>query len=87
MQLSDAGKEYLKLWDKEKGTTYYDEGVGTVIASGRYAYLGMCDVKWDSGNKPEIDNTYFIYSCGNDGLYHLALAEEVSLAFLFPPRP
>jgi len=33
-------------------------------------------VKWDSGNKPEIDNTYYVYNCGNDGLYHLALAEE-----------
>ena len=38
----------------------------------------LCDVKWDSGNKPEIDNTYFVYNCGNDGLYHLALAAEVT---------
>jgi hypothetical protein len=38
---------------------------------------GLCDVKWDSGNKPEIDNTYFVYHCGNDGLYHLALADKV----------
>ena len=48
-------------------------------------------VKWDSGNKPEIDNTYYVYNCGNDGLYHLALAEEVRstptatlLCFLLP---
>ena len=45
----------------------------------RRVVQGLCDVKWDSGNKPEIDNTYFIYNCGNDGLYHLALAEEVCL--------
>merc|ERR1712205_32733 len=36
VKLSDAGKEYIRLWD--------------------------------SGNKPEIDNTYFVYNCGNDGL-------------------
>ena len=43
----------------------------------------MLAVKWDSGNKPEIDNTYYVYNCGNDGLYHLALAEEVRRGFLF----
>ena len=50
------------------------------------SYMQECDarhahacasVKWDSGNKPEIDNTYYVYNCGNDGLYHLAQAEEV----------
>ena len=50
------------------------------------SYMQECDtrhahacapVKWDSGNKPEIDNTYYVYNGGNDGLYHLALAEEV----------
>ena len=76
VKLSDAGREYLTIWDREKGTNYYDEGVGTVVASGRYAYLGLCDVKWDSGNKPEVDNTYYVYNCGNDGLYHLALVDE-----------
>ena len=76
VKLSDGGREYLTLWDREKGTHYYDEGVGTVVASGRYAYLGLCDVKWDSGNKPEVDNTYYVYNCGNDGLYHLALVDE-----------
>ena len=34
VKLSDAGKEYLRIWDREKGTHYYDEGVGTVVASG-----------------------------------------------------
>jgi hypothetical protein len=34
VKLSDAGKEYLKIWDREKGTHYLDEGVGTVVASG-----------------------------------------------------
>ena len=29
-----------------------------------------------SGNKPDIDNTYFVYNTGNDGLYHLALVED-----------
>ena len=38
--------------------------------------LHQCDVKWDSGLKPEVDNTYYIYQTGNDGLYHLALVEE-----------
>ena len=33
-------------------------------------------MKWDSGLKPEVDNTYYIYQTGNDGLYHLALVEE-----------
>jgi hypothetical protein len=44
-------------------------------------------VKWDSGNKPEIDNTYYVYNCGNDGLYHLALAEEVCPGCLFTCSP
>jgi len=47
VKLSDAGKEYLKIWDREKGTHYLDEGVGTVVASGRYAYLGLCDGNLD----------------------------------------
>ena len=57
---------------------YYDEGLGTIVANGRGTYLGLCDVEWDSGNKPDIDNTYFIYNSGNDGQYHLALVEDPS---------
>ncbi len=38
--------------------------------------MWQCDVCWDSGKKPEIDNTFFIYNTGNDGLYHLALVEK-----------
>jgi hypothetical protein len=37
-------------------------------------------VKWDSGLKPEIDNTYYVYQVGNDGLYHLALVEDTPWA-------
>ena len=32
--------EFHRLWDYEHKQHYYDEGVGTVVASGRYAYLG-----------------------------------------------
>ncbi|EKX35524.1 hypothetical protein GUITHDRAFT_165960 [Guillardia theta CCMP2712] len=84
VKLSDAGKEYLRLWDKEHGTDYLDDGIGTVVYNGREAYMGMCTVKWDSGRKPIIDNTYYVYNCGNDGLYHLALAEEPAWS-LEPP--
>ena len=37
-------------------------------------------MKWDSGLKPEIDNTYYVYQVGNDGLYHLALVEDTPWA-------
>ncbi len=38
---SDAGKEYLKLFDAEHGTTYLDDGEGTVVGSGRLVYNGL----------------------------------------------
>jgi len=76
VKLSDAGKEYIELFDSQHGTKYYDEGVGTIVGTGREVYIGMCDVRWDSGNAPTIDNTYHVYNTGNDGLYHLALAED-----------
>lgn len=41
VKLSDAGKEYLKIWDREKGTHYLDEGVGTVVASGKYVFIRL----------------------------------------------
>uniref|UniRef100_A0A6U4Y0U3 Uncharacterized protein n=1 Tax=Hemiselmis andersenii TaxID=464988 RepID=A0A6U4Y0U3_HEMAN len=76
VKLSNAGKQYIKIYDAKHGLHYYDEGEGTIVANGRGSYLGLCDVEWDSGNKPEIDNTYFVYNTGNDGLYHLALVED-----------
>ena len=41
VKLSDAGKEYLKIWDREKGTHYLDEGVGTVVASGKHVFISL----------------------------------------------
>ena len=38
---SDAGREYLKLFDEEHGTSYLDEGEGTIIGSGRSSYGGL----------------------------------------------
>mmetsp|Transcript_35602 Transcript_35602/g.87578 ORF Transcript_35602/g.87578 Transcript_35602/m.87578 type:complete len:195 (-) Transcript_35602:218-802(-) len=76
VQLSNAGKQYIKIFDGKHGTKYWDEGTGTIVCAGRGGYTGLCDVEWDSGNKPEVDNTYYVYNAGNNGLYHLALVED-----------
>lgn len=57
-----------------------------MVANGRGTYLGLVDVEWDSGNKPDIDNVYFVYNTGNDGLYHLALVDDPAW-YATVPRP
>lgn len=45
VRLTDAGKEYVRLYDAKYGTTMLDEGIGTVVANGRSSYSGMVSTR------------------------------------------
>ncbi len=41
VKLTDAGKEYCKLYDEKHKTQMMDDGIGTIMAGGRSVYAGM----------------------------------------------
>lgn len=44
VKLTDAGKEYFRLFDAQHATHMLDEGLGEIVACGRSGYAGMVNL-------------------------------------------